>query len=273
MQQSEAMKQPVLYHNDMSVCAAKVRNALAEKRISYKGIHLNLRSCDAQKPDYVRLNPNQVVPTLVNGSDVVIESNVMLEYIEDTWPQTPLRPVDPMARAHMRLLMKQLDEGVHAATGTVSSCIAFRYQHLKRDPAELSAWLDGMSDPARRDRTRQAIELGLDAPAFAVAVQRFEKLFSDMEVALAHGPRLAGADYSLADIAYSPYLQRLHHLGFAERIEARPQVAAWAARLFATAGFEVGVAAWTNPAYVEIFDRERPAARERINQMAQKKSA
>ena len=267
------MKQSVLYHNDMSVCAAKARNALAEKGIAYEGIHLNLRAGDAQKPDYVKLNPNLVVPTLINGNDVVIESNVILEYIEDTWAQTPLRPADPMARARMRLWMKQLDEGVHAATGTVSSCIAFRFQHLKRDAEELREWLACMSDPARRERTRQAIELGLDAPVFALAVQRFEKLLSDMEGALAHGRWLAGAEYSLADIAYSPYLQRLLHLGFAERIEARPRVATWAGRLFETAGFRAGVAQWINPAYVEIFDRERPAARQRINQIAQKKSA
>ena len=267
------MNQPVLYHNDMSVCAAKVRNALAEKGIAYQGIHLNLRAGDAQKPDYVRLNPNQVVPTLVNGGDVVIESNVILEYIEDTWTRTPLRPADPLARARMRLWLKQLDEGVHAATGTVSSCIAFRHQHLKRDPLELRAWLEGMSDAARRERTRQAIELGLDAPVFTLAVERFEKLLADMQVALAQSTWLAGDDYSLADIAYSPYLQRLYHLGFAGRIEARPLVAAWAARLFATAGFQVGVAAWTNPAYVEIFDRERPAARLCIDRIAQKKSA
>lgn len=269
MHDADAMKLPILYHNDMSVCAAKVRNALAEKGIAYEGINLNLRAGDAQKPDYVKLNPNQVVPTLVNGGDVVIESNVILEYIEDTWPQTPLRPPDPMARARMRLWMKQLDEGVHAATGTVSSCIAFRYQHLQRDPAELRAWLDGMSDPARRERTRQAIELGLDAPAFALAVRRFEKLLADIEIALASCRWLAGADYSLADIAYSPYLQRLHHLGFAARIAARPRVAAWAARLFETAGFHAGVVQWTNPAYIDIFDRERPAARLRIDQIAQ----
>ena len=89
----------------------------------------------------------------------------------------------------------------------------------------------------------------------------------------ANGKWLAGAAYSLADIAYSPYLQRLRHLGFADRIEARPQVAAWAERPFETAGFRAGVAQWTNPDYVEIFDHKRSAARERINRIAQKKSA
>jgi hypothetical protein len=47
-----------LYHNDMSVCAAKVRTALAEKGLDWKGVHLDLRRGDAQKPDYLKLNPN-----------------------------------------------------------------------------------------------------------------------------------------------------------------------------------------------------------------------
>ncbi len=60
-----------LYHNDMSVCAAKVRTALAEKKLDWNGIHLDLRAGDAQKPEYLKLNPNAVVPTLVDNGRVV----------------------------------------------------------------------------------------------------------------------------------------------------------------------------------------------------------
>ena len=264
----------ILYEHPLSPYAQKVKIALREKNIPFELLLPDgLGSGAGYSQDFAAASPRIEVPALIDGEARVFDSTIILEYIEDIWPQTPLRPLDAMARARMRLWMKQLDEGVHAATGTVSSCIAFRFQHLKRDAEELREWLACMSDPARRERTRQAIELGLDAPVFALAVQRFEKLLSDMEGALAHGRWLAGAEYSLADIAYSPYLQRLLHLGFDERIAVRPRVAAWAGRLFEMAGFRAGVAQWTNPAYVEIFDRERPAARDRINQIAQKKSA
>ena len=46
-----------LYHNDMSVCAQKVRFALGEKELDWKSHHLNLRAGDQQKPEYVRLKP------------------------------------------------------------------------------------------------------------------------------------------------------------------------------------------------------------------------
>jgi glutathione S-transferase len=79
----------VLYHNDMSVCAAKVRMALAEKDIAWEGVHLNLRAGDAQTPEYIELNPGKVVPTLVHDGIPIIESNVICEYIEDVWRERP----------------------------------------------------------------------------------------------------------------------------------------------------------------------------------------
>jgi glutathione S-transferase len=52
-----------LYHNDMSVCAQKVRLCLAEKQLAYEEKHLNLRAGDQKRPEYLALNPNGYVPT------------------------------------------------------------------------------------------------------------------------------------------------------------------------------------------------------------------
>jgi glutathione S-transferase len=69
----------------MSVCAAKVRTALAEKNLKWDGVHLDLRGGDAQQPEYLKLNPNAVVPTLVHDGRPLIESTVICEYIDDHW--------------------------------------------------------------------------------------------------------------------------------------------------------------------------------------------
>ena len=257
----------ILYHNDMSVCAAKVRMALAEKGIAWEGVHLNLRAGDAQTPDYVKLNAGKVVPTLVHDGVPVIESNVICEYIEDVWPQTPLRPASAVGKARMRLWMKQLDETVHAATGTVSTCIAFRLQHLKRAPADYQAWLANL-EPARRERSRLAVELGMDSPQFAPAVARFRQLVADMDAALKDGPWLAGDDFSLADIAYAPYMTRLMHLGLDDMVTERPRVLAWQARLFARASYKDSNERWFNPSYLEIFASQRDQVRTRARELA-----
>lgn len=100
-----------LYHNDMSVCAQKMRFALAAKKLSWDGHHLNLRAGDQQKPQYLKLNPNAVVPTMVDNSAVIIESTVIHEYLEDAYPKIRLGAADAVGRARMGLWTKQLDEG------------------------------------------------------------------------------------------------------------------------------------------------------------------
>ena len=261
------MDKPVLYHNDMSVCAAKVRMALAEKNVQWEGVHLDIRAGDAQKPEYVKLNPNQVVPTLVHRGVPVIESNIICEYIDDHWLSTALKPADPLARASMRLLMKRLDDNMHAATGVVSTCVAFRHQHLSRKPEDYQAWLANMVDAARRERMRSCVELGLQSPFFTDAVKRFDKLLADFDAALVQGDWLAGREFSLTDIAYAPYMIRLRHLGLDDMVTSRPRVAAWAARLLARPAFEEGIGKWINPKYVAIFDRERETARKRVREI------
>jgi glutathione S-transferase len=256
-----------LYHNDMSVCAAKVRMALAEKGLEWEGIHLNLRAGDTQKPDYVKLNPGMVVPTLIHDGLPVIESNVILEYLDDSFPAPPLRPAPPRGKARMRLWLKQLDETVHPATGTVSTCIAFRHQHLARKPEDFAAYLAKMPDAARRVRTKETVERGMDSSFFAPAVQRFLKLTADMEQSLADGPWLAGAEFSLADIAYAFYMARIAHLGLDVMLEDKPRTTDWRQRLFDRASYNTGIEKWFNPNYLEIFARERDGARERTRRI------
>ena len=88
-----------LYHADMSTCAQKVRLTLAEKGLPWESHLFNLRHRDQHDPDYLKLNPNGVVPTLVDRGTVIIESTVICEYLDDAYPEVPLRPSAPAERA------------------------------------------------------------------------------------------------------------------------------------------------------------------------------
>jgi glutathione S-transferase len=202
-----------LFHNDMSTCSQKVRLALAEKGLDWTSHHLNLRAAEQQKPDYLALNPNGVVPTLRHNGTVIVESTIINEYLDDAYAEPILRPTDAAARARMRLWTKQLDEGLHAATGVLSTCIAFRHQHLRgKTREEIEAYLARMPDEAKRERQTENIFKGIESKFFRAAVHRFDKLLAHMELDLTKSEWLAGADYSLADIAYAPYAVRLDHL-------------------------------------------------------------
>ena len=149
-----------LYHNDMSVCAQKVRLTLAEKKLPWENRHLDLRAGDQQKPEYLKLNPNAVVPTLVDDGKVIIESTVICEYLDDAYPEPGLRPANAQARAQMRLWTKQLDETVHAATSVISNGIAFRHQKLIWGMERLKEFHAQMPDPTRRERSWENIKIG-----------------------------------------------------------------------------------------------------------------
>ena len=100
------------YDNDMSVCAQKVRLVLYEKDVSFERHHLNLRAGDQFKPDYLKLNPNAVVPTLVDRGHTVIESTVIIEYLDDAYPDPSLSPETPILRALMRRWLIKPDSGL-----------------------------------------------------------------------------------------------------------------------------------------------------------------
>ncbi len=254
-----------LHHNDMSTCSQKVRLALAEAGAEWKGHHLNLRTGDQHRPEYLALNPGGVVPTLVADGRPIIESTVINEYIADAHPAAALRPDDGYAQARMRLWTKQLDEGVHAMTGVLSSCIAFRFQHFAvKSREEVIAGIEAIPDSAKRERQRENILKGLDSVYFNGAVVRFDKLLGDIEAALADGDWLAGAAYSLADANYTPYMVRLEHLQLGWMWDDRPRLAAWYQRLRARPSFEAAITAWFNDKYLPLMEEKGAEAAPRV---------
>ena len=245
-----------LYHNDMSSCAQKVRTVLAEKGLAWTGHHLDLRAGDTLTPDYLKLNPNGVVPTLIDDGTVIIESTVINEYLDDAYPGPALRPADARARAEMRLWTKKLDEGLHIHTATISAAIAFRHQQIDRPPEELARILAAMPDPAKRERRKDLIENGIHSKLFPDAIRAWDKTLGDMEDALADRPWLAGADFSLADIAYSPYLTRWQHLQLVGLVDKRPRLADWFERVRSRDSYRIGLADWFSDKYLPLMQEK-----------------
>lgn len=244
-----------LYHNDMSSCAQKVRLTLAEKGLDWTGHHLKLREGPQLKPDYLKLNPMGVVPTLIDDGEVIIESNLIMEYLDEAYPSPALRPSRPAGKVRMRLWTKQLDEGVHAALGTVSSCIAFRHQHLETNPTpELrEAYYAKVPDEIKRARQRDVIENGMTSSYLPAAARRFRKLYDDMEAALGNTTWLAGEAYSLADIAFTPYLTRFEHLQLLDVLDGRLKLADWYGRVKARDAYAVGIGEWLSDEYLVLM--------------------
>lgn len=202
----------VLYDNAASVAAQKVRLTLAEKALDWQPVPIDLRNGEVMRPEYLVLNPRGVVPTLVHDEQVITESSVIIEYLEDLVPQPALRPEGALARARMRGWMRRMDDDIHRATGNISMAIYIRHAHLRKPQAERDAYFSAMPDADRAARQQAAIALGLDAPAFAPSLRAFSALVDDIDEAVATQAWLCGDRFSLADIAVAPYILRLDML-------------------------------------------------------------
>lgn len=232
------MSELTLYHSTTSVCAIKVRLALHEKSLEWHGKLLDLRRGDQHAPEYLKLNPNGVVPTLIHGEHVLIESTLIVEYLDERFHEPPLMPSDPYLRAQARLWMKRIDDTLHAACSAVTFAIAFRKDMQAKSPAELEAHLARIPSPEYRERQRLSIAQGLAAPHVAQAVRSYDRYIGDMERALADSPYLLGASYSLADLCATPYVNRANMLGMDSLWSKRPHVSAWFERVRERPSFE-----------------------------------
>lgn len=239
-----------LYDFGNSVCCQKVRVTLCEKGLEWQARAVNLFRSEQYDPEYLKLNPKGVVPTLVHDGRPVIESTLICEYIDETFPGPRLIPADAGERARMRLWSKAVDEGLHEGITEISFSAMFR-ERMKAMPADLrETRFRNIGDPRRRDRFKSTYDLGVKSPFVLYAIAAYERAFKSLEEALAGGgPWILGAQPTLADINLMPYVARLDYLGLLDVwTDGRPHVGAWWTRVQAWPSFKRGLYDLITPA-------------------------
>ena len=198
-----------LYHAGLTTCSKKARHCLAEKGLEYVSRYVNLRRFENHLPEYLALNPNGVVPTLVHDGTVIVESTFINEYLDEVFPDPKLRPADPAATARMRGWGKMADEYGLAAvriptwTRTKTDSIG-----ALRDAGELDAVIARIPLQDHRDKYRQISEEGFSEKEFADAYAKMDFVYARAEEALADGPWLVGEQFTLADINLLPFIDQ-----------------------------------------------------------------
>jgi glutathione S-transferase len=225
-----------LYHALQSTCSQKVRIALAEKNLDWVDHRVNLGKNEQLRPEYLRLNPNGVVPTLVHDGNVVIDSSVILEYLDEVFPTPSLTPADPVRRAQMRAWMRFLEEVPTAAIRVPSfhMALATRFNALEETEFHKN---EADVRPLRKNFYRRMGPKGFSEEDVAAALDELKRTVDRMETALAKGPWLLGDDYTLADVIVTPSIDRMNDLGLSAMWAQRPRVAAWYARMQARPAF------------------------------------
>lgn len=218
----------------------KVLICLKEKGIDFVSHYVNLLLFEQHEPEFVAINPNGQVPVLVHDERVITESTVINEYLDDVWPEIPLRPSDPWRRAVMRTWSKFVDEYFCPALSMIGWHVMVRRAARAISEDRLEEVLARI--PLKRQRDKWATVAGdsFSEEELAESRRRLGVSIGKMEAMLGETEWLAGDDYSLADVntfSMAAGVARLHPeilndavsprtLDWLNRMESRPGVQA-----------------------------------------------
>jgi RNA polymerase-associated protein len=207
----------LLYEHPLSSYAQKVKIALREKGVVFRAELPETFGTGRADGDLAAANPRAEVPVLIDGPTRIFESTVIMEYIEERWPDPPLLPLDPAARAFARITEDVCDTQYEAINWGFGEVLWF-----KRATGVLA-------DRLRIEAARQTAVLQ------AWLAQR-----------LGHSPWFGGDRFGWADAAAAPMVNRSVHYGLGPptgsplarwhaQVRERPSVAATFAEFDAAA--------------------------------------
>jgi glutathione S-transferase len=232
-----------LYHDWDAFCCIKVRFCLAEKGVEWHGHQIDLQRMEQLKPEYLEVNPKGVVPTIIHDGRILTESSVINEYIDEVFVGPDLVPVDPYERAKMRIWIKFEEDVLHPSVKGPTYELMLR-QALARMPADVvEERLQHATSAEQAIRLRRAATGAAPADLAEVeaAVAMMGRALIAMEARLQEVPWFSGHEFSLADIAIAPWIDRLEELNFALLWSGKAAVEDWIGRVKARKGFQIAL--------------------------------
>jgi glutathione S-transferase len=256
-----------LYTAGNSICTQKVFITLAEKGLAYDTHNIDLFRNEQYAPWYLALNPKGVVPALDHDGQIVTESSLICEYLDECFPEPRLMPADPHGRARMRLWSKAVDEGLFEATRELSFSAMFREKMRAMSEEQREGRFRNVGDPVKRARFMSTYAEGVDSAYVYQGIAGFETAFGRMEKDLAASGSgwLVGDAMTLGDINMMPFAARLAYLDLLDVwTRDRPAVRAWWARVQARPSFQAAVVAKLSDADVTAMKTFGGKIRDRV---------
>jgi glutathione S-transferase len=175
-----------LYDHPLSPYGQKVKIALLEKEIEFESRLPEGLGSGANIDDFLAASPRGEVPALIEGDDVrLFDSSVILEYLEDRWPEPSLLPASPLARSRVRMLEDTMDTHFEAITWGLSEI-----RYFGRAEGELA----------------QTIE--------AAAATQIEGWFAWLSSQLGEQQWFNGDNFGWGDLCVVPFLNGTSGFGF-----------------------------------------------------------
>src|ERR1044072_4707205 len=169
-----------LYNAPQSTCSQRVRFVLNAKQLPFDEKKLDLLAGDQLEPGSLALNPNGVVPTLDHDGEIVTDSSVIIEYLDEIAPEPQsFTPEAPVARAKMRALMRFIDEMPAAAVRVPTFNLAFLPRFAAMSADEFIAFAE--SKPVRKEFMLAMGRKGFPQKEMDAAIQRLRRTYERMD--------------------------------------------------------------------------------------------
>jgi len=241
-----------LYNFPASTCSLKVRICLAEKKLDWTDHRLSPSGTDHLTPEYLKMNPNGVVPTLLHDGMPIIDSSVIIEYLDEVFPEIKLSPDDPKKRAKMRWWLRYFEEKPTSAVRypTFQRILIKNFKDMSPAKFKHAAKIR----PLKTDFYTRMGRDGFSKIEIQSAVNDFRQTVERIDSAIKGngGPWIMGDHYTLADICVGPLIDRMEDLGYEELWEKDLQFTTeWLKNMKARPAY--GEAYYPGARYSEIF--------------------
>ena len=235
----ETLKGLHLYHGAISNCSMRVRMVLTEKGLPWTSHHLDLMKKENISEDYFGINPNGLVPTLIDNGVVHIESNDIIDYLDQAYPMPTLRASDNegmlewlrlAASIHVPAVKPYVYATMIAKKVKKTKEEERKYDALQKNE-ELKAFHAKHAGPSR-------FSDGDVAKAKAILGECFTKLENTLE----GSEWIMGDRFTLADISWIP----LHFvlIGCGYPFGNYPNISRWAKSFRNRESYREGIIKW-----------------------------
>jgi glutathione S-transferase len=231
-----------LLHFPASSCSQKVRILLSEKGIPWTSHPINLARFENTEPWFLGINPRGVVPVLVHDGAVHVESNDIMEYMDEHLPSSA-QPFFPRGEDERRLVAEllRLEDSLHIDLRTITMGFLVPEALARKSPKRLAAYeRNGVHDARRASEVawwRAFAKDGVTPAQARRSFHAFQAAFEGVEARLKDAQWLVGNRISVLEIAWFISVRRLALAGYPlkrhprlqqhyEKLRRRPSFAA-----------------------------------------------
>jgi len=235
----------ILYSSAPSPCVRRVRITLLEKGLEFDTVEISLPNMEQRSDEYLALNPNGYVPTMSHGEQVIFESSVINQYLEEQFPQVSLMPNDPAGQAQVAMWIEAEASMAKIFRPIMYQRIQAPVIHISRTLEESQTIVARASDDVIDQVWQTKVwKRQVLSPSEETKHQRqLMQWLGLVEDALQGQDYLVGNQFSQADISLFPRIDMYAYLDIEIDPQRFPNVVRWMSRLKQRPSFELSMTA------------------------------